>query len=148
MASLRLIFLVMLASIGISDTTIGADANDKLDTLLSYMVHMREEMKLLSQKVDGVEEEVKKADRDVFTVTRLLGPWSFIGNGVQPTMDEQVSANKSTFLQCFGFCSWQFRDQHGSSGVVYKESDGWCGCNRDGRGFQAQEGYVLYQKLY
>ena len=64
MASLRLMFLVMtLSSIIISDTTTGADSNDKLDTLLTYMVQMRDDMTLLSQKVDGVQEEVKDVAR-------------------------------------------------------------------------------------
>ena len=53
-------FLMMiLSSIIISDTTTGADSNDKLDTLLSYMVRMNDDMKLLNQKVDGVQEKVK-----------------------------------------------------------------------------------------
>ena len=65
MASLRLMFLVLTLSSSItSDTTTGADANDdRINTILSYMVRMSNYMKLLSQKVDGVQEEVKDVAR-------------------------------------------------------------------------------------
>ena len=57
-------FLVItLSSIIISYITTDADSNDKLGTLLSYMVRMNDHMKLLSQKVDGVQEEVKDVAR-------------------------------------------------------------------------------------
>ena len=58
-------FLVMtLSSIIISATTTGADHNDdRIGTILSYMVQMRDDMKLLSRKVDGVQKEVKDVSR-------------------------------------------------------------------------------------
>ena len=60
MAIIRVMFLVMtLSSIITSDTTIGADHNeDRIGTILSYMVQMRDDVRLLSQKVEGVQEEV------------------------------------------------------------------------------------------
>ena len=63
MASLHLMFLVMTLISGII-SGIGAEANDdRIGTILSYMVQMRDDVKLLSQKVDGVQEEVKDVAR-------------------------------------------------------------------------------------
>ena len=57
---LRLAFLVVTTMINFCDPALEADrSNDRMDTLLSYMVRMSDDMKLLSQKVDGVEKEVK-----------------------------------------------------------------------------------------
>ena len=59
MTPLRLAFLV--TTITICGHTLGADrSNDRVDTLLSYMVRMSDDMKILSQKVDGVQKDVKK----------------------------------------------------------------------------------------
>jgi len=58
MTPLRLVFLV--TTITICDPTLGVDrSNNRMDTLLSYMVRLSDDIKLLSQKVDGVEKEVK-----------------------------------------------------------------------------------------
>ena len=96
MASLRIMFLVItLSSIIISDTTIGADHNeDRIGTILSYMVQMKDDMKLLSQKVDGVQEEVKDVSRiEELTSDHLLKVEDKVADVIdkQEKMGSQVS---------------------------------------------------------
>ena len=194
MASLHLMFLVMTLISGII-SGIGAEANDdRIGTILSYMVQMRDDVKLLSQKVDGVQEEVKdvarveeltsehllkledkvtdvidkqgkiehqvstvenqvntvdrkveKADSDVFAASVT---WTFIGNGVQGTTDEQVHEYHLTLGQCIECCQ-KHRESAGTvwNGLVYKASDGFCGCDKNSQGIRTKgwDGFVLYR---
>ena len=58
-------FLMTTLSISIiRNPTLGAEPNeDRIGTILSYMARMSDDMKLLNQKVDGVQKEVKDVAR-------------------------------------------------------------------------------------
>ena len=200
MILLRFSFLVMLLSISIiREPTLGADHNDdRIGTILSYMVQMRDDMKLLNQKVDGVQTEVKdvarieeltsdhllkleekvadviekqgkmekqilEGDRNIENQVKTVDKkieridkdtwigsfgWTFIGNGVQGAYDDQVTTRGLTLGQCIEHCQ-QHRMDAGIvwNGLVYRASDGWCGCDKNSRGIRTAgwDGWVLYR---
>ena len=57
-------FLVFLSIFIIREPTLGADRNDdRIGTILAYMARMSDDMKLLNQKIDDVQKEVKDVAR-------------------------------------------------------------------------------------
>ena len=83
----------------ICEPTLGAEPNDdRIGTILSYMVRMRDDMKLLNQKVDGVQTEVKDVARiEELTSEHLLKLENRVTDVItkQGKMENQVAAVKN-----------------------------------------------------
>ena len=148
MILLRLAFMVIFV---IHEPTLGAEPNDKLDTLLSYMVQMRDDMKLLNQKVDGVQTEIIAVEKKVDKVERdtwiASFGWTFIGKGIAKTRDANHFYKDETALgECIEYCQ-KYREENGRewNGLIYNTDAGHCSCQKNSRGFVREIRSRLYR---
>ena len=127
----------------ICEPTLGAEPNDdRIGTILAYMVQMRDDMKLLNQKVDGVITKQGKIENQVIDVkdqiaavknqvsgvaTQVIAVekkvdkvdrdvhfgWTFIGEGIYKTCDvDHFYNNGVTLGECIEHCQ-KHREEYG-----------------------------------
>ena len=152
MILLRPSFLVMILSTCIIlEPTLGAESNDKLDTLLSYMVRMSDDIKLLNQKVDGVQKEIIEVEKKVEKVDRdTSSGWFLIADAHYKTCDEDHFYKDHVSLgECMEHC-YQYREENGRdwNGLLYNEGENQrCSCQKNSRGYvpEARSQWRLYR---
>ena len=110
-------------------------------------------MKLLNQKVDGVQTEVIEVEKKVDKVERdtwiASFGWTFIGKGIAKTCDEVHFYKEGVTLgECIEYCQ-KYREKNGKdwNGLNFQTDIGHCSCLKNSRGIDTKgcPNWVIYR---
>ena len=70
---MHLVFLVMVTSMILSNSTFGGESNDRIDTILSQIIHMSKRMDVLVSDVGGLKTDVGGLKTNVGDLNTKVG---------------------------------------------------------------------------
>ena len=115
-----------------------SSTKSKVSTIESDVKEVKSEMSSMSSKINEVEKKVSSTnstiESDVAVVKKSVG-WKFVGMGGYVTYDESYSPGDGhTLAECFGLCTNKRSSDSNWNGVMFRHSDGWCGCYKNDAG--------------